>query len=145
MARLVEPRQFFQQNAAHQGQLVPLAQLRPGCPDIVTLALDLAENALAAADEELDIRPHVLRQVGDQRHALLEEFRCRVDLESQQLGKLRRESPGLEIIVAVAKAAPVFFRQINPADVEIAVDVLPEIGQLQGSANAIRPDRRWQR
>ncbi len=62
-----------------------------------------------------------------------------VDLEPHQFEK-RRGRPALpQVVVGVPEAEPVFARQVDSRDVEIAGDILPEAGQLEPGADGVRP------
>ena len=68
-----------------------------------------------------------------------------LDLEREQRGEPGREPQGPEVGVRVAEPLAVLAGQVDPADVEVAGHVLPEVGQLQARCRSRRKAGRSRR
>ena len=60
-----------------------------------------------------------------------------LDLKTHEFDKGGRATAILQVGFRVAEPLAVFRRQVNAANVEIARDILPEVGKLQPGADAI--------
>src|SRR5438132_634695 len=129
-------------SAAERGRqesgLVPLAQDRPDLPNIVSGALDLAQNRQPALDEQLDVYSKISAHPLHQRHPAIEKVSGSLHLKTHQLNESRREASVFQVGVGITEMPLVFLGQINTINVKITGHVLPKISELKGRANGVR-------
>src|SRR5438093_5044284 len=111
---------------------IPLAQNRPGLPNIVSDALDLAQDGQPALSEKLDVYSKIRAHPLHQRHPALEKVSGSLHLKTHQLNESRREASVFQVGVGITEMPPVFLGQINTINVKITGHVLPKISELKG-------------
>src|SRR5207253_3385446 len=99
--------------------------------------LDLAKDGQAEADKQLNISLQPGWQPFHQRQAPVKKVSRALDFKAHELHKRGRTTPLLQVGVAIAKPFSIFRRNVDAVDVQVASDILPEIGKLQTGANTV--------
>src|SRR5579875_686857 len=107
-------------------------------------SLDLFKNSCAAEPGESQLAAQFAPHALGQGPASLKKRRGSVHFKSHQplpapfVQRLACGQETLEVFNRQAKLSEIFDRQINPVASQVHRHVLPEVGELEGSANAIR-------
>src|SRR5208283_3556851 len=88
------PAPAIPERTCQQGALFPPGQRGPGPPDVISRALDLAQNRQAAADEQLDIRSYLVRHQIHERIAAVEQIARVIHFIAHQVDERRGERAG---------------------------------------------------
>ena len=111
--------------------------------DIVVLHLDALQNLHSTVPRELELESQLSRCQIQQRLALLEELPGPLDLKLHQRAEsLIMFAPEVydlveELLFSIAKTLYIFKWGIHSVFAQISLDILPEIRQLESSANMI--------
>ena len=112
---------------------------RPRLPDTITDSLDAIQDAQAPAGKKIDIDPNPSGKHVNERQAVPQKSPGPIDLEPHHVQERRVGHPAAQVLVAITETPPRFARDVNPADVQVARDILPEVRQLQSGADGIGP------
>src|SRR5262245_16384106 len=125
------------EHAGEESRLFPSGQGWPVSPDIVRAVLDLAKDRQPPLSEQLDVGPDGRGQTCQEWQAPKKKLTGPIDLEAHELGKGPGVATGQQVLVAVAELASIFVGKVDPPNVQVAGDILPEVRQLQTRTDAI--------
>ena len=73
----------------------------------------------------------------DKRQAFLKQLSCPFHLERHEIAKSGGGLATRKLLVCVSEPAQVLLREVDPTHGVVALDVLPEVGELEGSAGGV--------
>src|SRR5258708_19145417 len=106
--------------------------------DIESLVLNGVQDFLSTAAEEFKVHRQLAVHVLDQRQSAIKPLACALDLELHELKELRRRAALRDVFFGHAEVAQIFKRKIDASFAVVNGNVLPEIGELQRGAGAVR-------
>src|SRR5262249_3177049 len=114
---VASPEPSANQRAGQKSGFVPLAQDRPGLPNIVSDTLDRAQDGQAALNEELDVGTNIRAHALHQRHPAIKKITSPLHFKAHQLHECGGEAPLLQVGVGVTEMESVFLGNVNTIDV----------------------------
>ena len=127
-------RQQTPEQREREFQKITFGQFGTSGEDAIVLLSDFVENGESPAGNEFDFEAHATGKTTTQRETLPEKTTRPFHLELHQPQELRRFVPRTQLFAGDFVRPEVRQRKIDATDLQIAANILPEIGELQPGA-----------